>query len=94
MLSQTYDIGKDFSTTIRKLIKYLEPTGKEEEEEEYKWSIQWDDRLSCFFIFLFPTPVIGILLEDRKAKIFPVGGNSFLQKKAIELITTNLNLGN
>ena len=51
-----------------------------------EWSIQWDDRLNCFFIFAFPTPVLGILVEEETVKIFPVSGNKTMQNKARAMV--------
>lgn len=53
-----------------------------DKQYEVKWSIQWDDRLSAYYIFSFPTPVIGVLPEKDSFKIFPVGGNKTMQLEA------------
>ena len=53
---------------------------------EVQWSIQWDDRLSSFYIFCFPTPIIGIHVNEQGGyQIFPVGGNHSMQQEAIRL---------
>jgi hypothetical protein len=73
----------DYKNKIRKI--------EQSSTTEYQWSIQWDDRLNAFYVFLFPTPIIGIKLvknsqEEQELKIFPVAGNAFLQRMATKLI--------
>ena len=53
-----------------------------DKQYEVKWSIQWDDRLSAYYIFSFPTPVIGVIPQKESYKIFPVGGNKAMQIEA------------
>ena len=72
----------DYKNKLRNIDKFS--------DEKYNWTIQYDDRLSTFYIFLFPTPILGITtrtIEDKKyIKTFPVSGNSFLQRKATEIV--------
>lgn len=53
-----------------------------DKQYEVKWSIQWDDRLSAYYIFSFPTPVVGVIPGRDDFKIFPVGGNKAMQIEA------------
>ena len=53
-----------------------------DKQYEVKWSIQWDDRLSAYYIFSFPTPVIGVIPQKESYQIFPVGGNKAMQSEA------------
>lgn len=72
----------DYKNKLRNIDTYS--------DEKYNWSIQYDDRLSAFYIFLFPTPILGVTTvteEDKKyIKTFPVSGNSYLQRKATEIV--------
>jgi len=71
----------DYKNKLRNIDKYS--------DEKYNWTIQYDDRLSAFYVFLFPTPILGITtrtIDGKKyIKTFPVSGNSFLQRKATEI---------
>lgn len=51
-----------------------------------EYTLQYDDRLEAFYLFLFPTPIVGIVFEKEQVKIFPVGGNGYLQKQATEAV--------
>lgn len=57
-----------------------------DKQYEVKWSIQWDDRLAAYYIFSFPTPVVGVIPMHGDYKLFPVGGNRYMQKEAALLI--------
>ena len=57
-----------------------------DKEFKVKWSIQWDDRLASYYIFSFPTPVIGVIPLREGWKVFPVGGNKAMQKEAELLV--------
>ena len=86
----TIDPPDNYKNKIRKI--------ENSSTQEYQWTIQWDDRLNAFYVFLFPTPIVGIKLvadanSEQKLKIFPVAGNAFLQKLATSLILEILEVG-
>lgn len=60
---------------------------------DIKWSVQWDDRLGAYYLFCFPTPILGVMeKQDGSIITFPVAGNSTMQQAARNLVKKTLGL--
>jgi hypothetical protein len=78
---------------IRSIEGLTETVFHKDKPIDIKWSVQWDDRLGAYYVFCFPTPILGVMeREDGSIAMFPVGGNLSMQAAAKRLVAKTLGL--